>query len=291
MNEPYVTLTISAAERERGRFDPETVMRGREAILRDGMVAIEDAVDPEHIAKIRDRMFEDLPAILSRTDTPFNFTRSNVQQDPPPMAEYLFRDVLVNEFVVQLTSSVMGQGMKNAFYSGNTALAHGTQRQPVHADMGHLWPNTEHATPPYALIVNMPMVDMDARNGSIELWPGTHLDTSVAMQDGDIKVSPERIEAQRAIRPPVQPKMRAGSVIIRDMRMWHAGMPNHTDQPRPMIAMIHWVSWWPLHEKLTFPKGTEALFVHPDLETVADFVDTPIPYLGRHVSYDLQPTN
>ena len=33
--------------------------------------------------------------------------------------------------------------------------------------------------------------------------------------------------------------MRAGSVVVRDMRCWHRAMPNCTDQVRTMIAMVY----------------------------------------------------
>jgi hypothetical protein len=106
------------------------------------------------------------------------------------------------------------------------------------------------------------------------------------VQQGDIKVPEAKLDAQRNICPPFQPSARAGSVIIRDMRLWHAGMPNLTDTPRPMIAMIHWVSWWNAAQPMVFPKGTESFFEHPDLVSVVEFVDGPIDYLSRHKAYD-----
>jgi ectoine hydroxylase-related dioxygenase (phytanoyl-CoA dioxygenase family) len=218
---------------------------------------------------------------------PFNFNKGNLQQDPPPFPPYLFREVLVNEIVISLTRAVLGAGLKNSFYSGNTALPKSTGRQPVHADSGQLWPGLEHATPPYALVINVLPVDVSPENGSTEIWPGTHQDTTVSIQQGDIKVAPAVLEAQRKIRPGFQYSARAGSVVIRDMRLWHAGMPNHTPVPRPMIAMIHYVSWWSDVQPLVFPTGSEALFEHPDLVTLARFVDTPIDYLNRNEAYDL----
>ena len=77
-------------------------------------------------------------------------------------------------------------------------------------------------------------------------------------------------------------------VVIRDIRLWHAGMPNHSDAPRPMIAMIHYVAWWNEAEPIVFPKGTEDFFKHPDLTTNAVFVDGPIDYLHRHMAFDLK---
>jgi len=54
--------------------------------------------------------------------------------------------------------------------------------------------------------------------------------------------------------------MKRGGILIRDLRLWHAGMPNQTEQPRPMIAMIHYARWMQTDPPLKFPKGTEAFF-------------------------------
>ena len=33
--------------------------------------------------------------------------------------------------------------------------------------------------------------------------------------------------------------MPAGSILIRDVRMWHRGTPNHSDEIRPNLALIY----------------------------------------------------
>jgi hypothetical protein len=231
-------------------------------------------------------MLSDLDQILARPDAPFNFNTGNVQQDPPPFPPYLFRDVLLNPLVIAVTRAILGSGLKNIMYSGNTALPGGT-RQPVHPDVGQLWPQLAHPTPPYALVVNIPVVDMDAHNGSTELWPGTQLDTTVSVHDGSMRIAQDMLDRRRAVEPPLQPSVRCGSVVIRDIRMWHAGMPNHADQPRPMIAMMHVCSWW-ASDPITFPKGTEDFFAHADLTTHARFVESDIKYVLHNQSYDLQ---
>src|SRR5205085_4967698 len=176
----------------------------------------------------------DLPEILADDEPPFNQNPGNVQQDPPPFPPYLFRDVLFNEMVVAVTKGVLGPGLKNSFYSGNTALP-GDFTQAVHLDGAHLWPGMEVATPAFGLVVNVPVVDMAPENGSIQLWPGTHLDPTVAAAPvRNNRVPPELLEKRRAEVPPIQPSMRAGSVLIRDIRLWHNGMPNRTAAARPM---------------------------------------------------------
>jgi ectoine hydroxylase-related dioxygenase (phytanoyl-CoA dioxygenase family) len=38
-------------------------------------------------------------------------------------------------------------------------------------------------------------------------------------------------------RPPCQPVVPKGSLVIRDLRLWHAGVGNQTEIPRVMLAM------------------------------------------------------
>jgi len=282
-----VEIQVSSEELRNGALNSENQASAVRALREDGIVVLADIVDLDHIRILRERMVEDIALLKARKDAPFNWNPGNLQQDPPPFPPYLFRDVLVNDVVINVTKAILGKGLKNAFYSGNTALQ-SESRQPVHADMGQLWPDQEVAHPAYALVVNVPLVDMSSVNGSTEMWPGTHLDTTVVHQEGDIKVPADVLERRAAVVPPVQPTVRAGSIVIRDIRMWHAGMPNHTPEPRPMIAMIHWVSWFPTHP-LRFPKGTESLFEHPDLYTQATFTEDPIDHISAPGGFEYDP--
>ncbi len=283
-----IELQLSDYEQAAIKLKPEHLQQAVAAIRKDGFVVLHRAIDPNHIAVLRERMLADVDEILALDDVPYQFKNGHLQQDPPPFPPYLFRDVLANDLVVDVTQAVLGEGVKNAFYSGNTCLPNPHQ-QPLHVDSGQLWPDLRQATPAYNLVVNVPIVDTTPENGSTELWPGTHLDTTRAMSDGDIKLAPADEERQRAECQPLQPSIPAGSVLIRDLRLWHRGMPNHSEQARPMIAMIHWPRWWHIGKPLLFAKGTEALFADSALETVAEFVDGPIDYISRNRKYDYKP--
>jgi hypothetical protein len=280
-------INFSQQEIQTGKISVEHLQEAVHALQEDGFVILNELIDLSHMAILRDKMLADVAQILQRDDVPFNFNRGNIQQDPPPFPPYLFKDVLLNDIIIDITRAILGPGLKNAFYSGNTALPKSTGRQPVHADMGQLWPNLAAAHPPYALVVNVLPVDVSPLNGSTEIWPGTHTDTAIVVQEGDIKVPETRLEAQRKVAPPFQYTAKAGSVVIRDIRLWHAGMPNPSAMPRPMIAMIHYVSWWTDLQPVPFPKGTEAFFEHPHLSTFARFVDGPIDYLKHNQAFDL----
>ena len=151
----------------------------------------------------------------------------------------------------------------------------GVSRQPVHADDGHLWHDLETAHPPVQLVINIPTVDVSPENGSTEIWPGTHHDLTITAGK-DIKIPSDVLERRRSAVPPIQPTYGKGSVVIRDMRLWHAGMPNLTDRPRPMIAMVHVPHWFATEDTLRFPSGAEQFFDHPILKTCARFVEGDI---------------
>ncbi|MCC6444962.1 MAG: phytanoyl-CoA dioxygenase family protein [Armatimonadetes bacterium] len=280
------TIPITSQEIRKGAMRPDHLEEAVRAVREDGVVVLKDVVDAGHIAILREKMQEDVAALLAREDAPFNWNTGNIQQDPPPFPPYLFEDVLLNEMVIAVSKAVLGPGIKNFFYSGNTAVR-SEERQPVHADSGHLWKET--VTPIYNLVVNVPVVDMTPENGSTEIWPGTHREPAVSIHE-DIKIPEEAIRRQRERSAPFQPTVRAGSVVIRDIRLWHAGMPNRTGQPRPMIAMIHAASWFQDGSPLLFPKGAEGFFEHPELRTVARFVESPIDYIRAPHAYEYEQT-
>ena len=282
-----VAIEVTSEEIAGGRMAPEHLKRAVDAVRTEGFVVLKGVIDVAHLEVLRERMLEDIDALKRREDAPFNWHTGNLQQDAPPFPPYLFRDVLVNAMVVEVTRAVLGPGVKNAYYSGNTALP-SRERQPVHADTGHLWPELEVAHPAAALVVNVPVVGMNPENGSTEIWPGTHRDLTIAAGK-DIKVPQEVVERRRKVVPPIQPCMDAGDVLIRDIRLWHAGMPNLTDKPRPMIAMIHYPRWMETGTPLVFPKGTEEFFEGSELRTCARFVEGQIDYIRAPQAYEYQP--
>jgi hypothetical protein len=286
-----ITIDVGESDRAAGGLAPEKLQAAMEALRTDGLVVLADVVDLEHLDVLHERLISDLALLRARPDAPYNWTAGNIQQDPPPFEPYLFEDVLLNPQVIAVTSAILGPGLRNVMYSGNTSLPSDT-RQPVHADMGHLWPSDamEVAHPPAQLVVNVPTVDVSAENGATEIWLGTHRDLTVGV-GGDIEVPLDALEARREIVPPIQPTIRRGSVLIRDVRLWHAGMPNRTDRPRPMIAMVHASHWVEAGTPLEFPAASKSFFEHPVLTTAARFTEQPTDHIYRSQGFGIeQPT-
>ena len=92
---------------------------------------------------------------------------------------------------------------------------------------------------------------MTPENGSTELWLGTHSISSKDCQEGDHgerasgRIKTDMLEERRQVKPPCQPVVKKGSIVVRDLRLWHAGMPNFKkDEIRVMLAMIHFAGWY-----------------------------------------------
>ena len=112
------------------------------------------------------------------------------------------------------------------------------QRQPVHSDADFAHPNH-----PFALVVNVPLISMTPENGSTEVWLGTHNGSGIHAQQGahgeraSGRIRTDLLEERKKVRPPSQPIVPKGSIIVRDLRLWHAGMPNWSNDIRVMLAM------------------------------------------------------
>jgi ectoine hydroxylase-related dioxygenase (phytanoyl-CoA dioxygenase family) len=144
--------------------------------------------------------------------------------------------------VTQVTSTALGPYPHLRFISGNTALPPSADAppasQPTHNDA-----DFDHPRIPFALVINVPLISMEAHNGSTEVWLGTHANTTIADQEGahgeraSGRIKKDLLEARRGIRAPCQPDVKKGSIIIRDLRLWHGGKPNLSEEPRVMLAM------------------------------------------------------
>lgn len=122
-----------------------------------------------------------------------------------------------------------------------------------------------HPQCPYYIIANVPLCDFTTTNGATEFWLGSHAATTLEDQQPVTdttratwkpKTATDRIpwihdetkEARRVVRPPVQPAVARGDIMIRDLRTWHAGMPNLSDKHRIMLGLGYQVSPMPRND-------------------------------------------
>jgi hypothetical protein len=77
------------------------------------------------------------------------------------------------------------------------------------------------------IICNVAVVDTDLVNGAIDVLPGTQARFYKFWE----------YAFQRKYRDTTRLPLRAGDVLIRRSTLWHRGMPNKSDTPRPMMSL------------------------------------------------------
>ena len=282
-------ITPTAAERSAGRLAAAAVRRAVTALLQDGFVVLDEVVAHDHLDRLRERMTCDLEKIRALPVVPHNFVWGNIQQNPPPDAGLVFRDVVANPFVCQVTRAVLGRGAFNDCLSGNSNVP-GSGLQPVHVDDGQLWPHLSAAHPPARLVVNVPLSETSVENGAIELWPGTHRDTRVAIGNS-IRVPEEYLPARQAVCGPLLGAIRKGAVLIRDMRLWHRGTPNRSAETRFMIAMIHSMAWYRRNPRVELEQACAPVFAACAIENAIPLVANPKDHLTGNAPYEYDGPN
>ncbi len=179
--------------------------------------------------------------------------RGHLQLGLRRYAPYVQPDLVANPLIESVVARILGPGAWLGFYSGNVNLP-GSTHQPLHADRPYSWKTAEEARadgqswPPPATTVScsVALTEITLENGATEIYPGSQRETAAAeWQPGERPADhPELVEQWG---PPLRMEIPAGGICFRDPRMWHRGVPNPSDQPRPMMALtyhaarcLHW---------------------------------------------------
>lgn len=106
----------------------------------------------------------------------------------------------------------------------------GSLDQTAHLDMPLLFEAEQMSPelPSYSLTLVIPLVDMNATNGTTAFYPGSHRVIAEAPPD----------------MPPVAPEVPVGAALLFDARVWHGGTPNRSAAPRPVLYNTYQRSWF-----------------------------------------------
>ncbi|KEQ68392.1 hypothetical protein M436DRAFT_58482 [Aureobasidium namibiae CBS 147.97] len=263
-----VTVHITSQEIAARKLGWHNLEMATRALHRDGLVVLQDVIEHSKLDALNSTMIRDAYKLQALGDDgPFNYNKGNIQQDPPMTRAHCYPSIFLNPLATQVTTSVLGPKPRLTFVSGNSALPpmNGIepQSQPVHTDA-----DFDHPESPFAVVVNVPLIDMDVENGSTEVWLGTHNTTSLAAHEGkqgdraSDRIAKHLLEQRRQERAPCQPYVKKGSIVIRDLRLWHAGKPNFSNDVRVMLAMIHFAPWYRNAMTVEFSEDLTPLLDH-----------------------------
>lgn len=280
------TIKVTDAEREAARPSFDFVAEAASFLHKDGIVILDNVIDKAHIEHLNSILTPEALEIANNPNHHFNFGKHtrNMDQAPPPTRDLMYKDIWCNSFVAAVLAAILGPRPVVHYANGNTALqAKPDGRQPVHSDC-------EFDHPVYfnfACVININLVDTAPENGATEFWPGTHLISTpeshmvyLGSDDRILHIQPDLVEQRRRHSPPVRGCTKRGSVVIRDLRLWHAGMPNLSPKPRIMLAFVAQPAWFQGKSRVKLPLSVKGLIESwsDELQFAAEWVDGEVDH-------------
>ncbi len=202
----------------------------RFALRRDGFVIFDSVLDESLVERLR-------KALLERIDDYVAVVAGGRRQSryhlPLCLTEPFIDDmVITNPLVMPALVETLGDDLAISYFGSDTVAA-GSTYQDVHSDGSPLFPELPMNLSTYGVVVNFPLVDCHEDNGPLEIWPNaTHHLAGIDPQAGSAITSGTPVVAS------------AGSLIMRDLRLWHRGTPNRTTELRPMISVVYSRPWY-----------------------------------------------
>jgi ectoine hydroxylase-related dioxygenase (phytanoyl-CoA dioxygenase family) len=274
-------IWVSEQERKAARLSHDNLRRGLEEFHNNGLVILENVVEPRSADHMLQRMLHDFYIRRQSSHLRWNQGRNsgNISQPLPSLPEYLYEDIWANRLGIEVIENIIGPKPHLSLATSNIALPKSQGRQAVHSDY-----YCEHLDFPVFLEVNIYLHDVDSHNGATEFWLGTHNGYSKADHSspttGWIK---QKVFNRRAeISPPVRPAISKGSLMIRDLRCWHAGRENHTDHPRIILGFMYSPLWFGSQMRMSLPSSARSIlqsWTHIDCLKSVDFVEGDFDYL------------
>jgi hypothetical protein len=200
------------------------------ALRTDGYFLLEEVFDRDRIKGMRDDFAQLLDAHRAKSSDNRGKNRYNIQL--PVRPPFVAPDIQTNEIVFPLVKRLLGEDVAVSFMAADTPLE-GSDYQVAHSDGVALFPGLDAALPVFNIVMNIMLVDFTPENGPLEIFPhGTH-----HLVWSDAAAGSQLREAEQVLAP-------AGSLVVRDARMWHRGTPNRTSDMRPMMAVAYSRSWY-----------------------------------------------
>jgi ectoine hydroxylase-related dioxygenase (phytanoyl-CoA dioxygenase family) len=237
-----IEMKLKAEEIKNGKLDQDTVDNAVNQVRLNGYVLLESVLSDEFVEELRTAFMKGLEELMANSPeaTEVNkseFRKNRVRMDLPFEQPFNDPQVITNSFVLPIVEKLVGEDCI-CFYLSADAPLPGSDYQVVHSDQMAFFPESTITLPPSGIVLNIPLVDVTEDNGPMEAWPG-----GTQLMPENLN-NPLHIEAASALIKPVRMVMPKGSLLIRDLRMWHRGTPNNSDAVRPNLAVIYARKWW-----------------------------------------------
>ena len=223
------------------QLDPTEIERAASIFHRDGFVVITDALTAEQLAVAQsgaNRVIAEQMAAIPLDDANRGFARYSFgsQLHHPEWAQLV--DVPT---ILPILEQIWGSSDYICSGAGGDYSTPGAKIQSLHSDVGDVFNDplgqvTIRDVPAPYIVVNYLMVEFKVVNGGTRFVPGTHRSRQ---RIPPLDEEPDRMKRSHLCAP-------AGTAVIRDVRCWHGGTPNDSDEIRPMIGVGYFAPWFRL---------------------------------------------
>ncbi len=238
-------------------LDPTEIERAVTIFRRDGFVVVKDVVPGEQLAQLQEGVMDAVREIVgvdadrtgNRGSHRYSFGGSSKTRSMMHRPEWQM--LLELPFVEQIVSAIFeSPDYMLRSGSGDFCLPGAVEYQPLHTDMGD-WRSTDE-TPfsafkdtrgflttrdlpcPYVCLNFLPF-DQHVLNGPTRQIPGSQHSRAPIPS---LEEEPEWMRLSTVTPAP------AGSVQIRDVRAWHGGTPNLSDDVRAIPNLEFYAPWF-----------------------------------------------
>ena len=158
----------------------------------------------------------------------------SIKLEPPFNDQRLY----ANPILLPLVQSLLGTHCIISSF-GSVLSFPGAQHQSIHFDHPPLFESPEACgrTPPYALTVVIPLVDISQEAGSTAIWEGSHRRPTARQELQALSEAPQWPQASI-------PLPNRGDAYLMDYRVIHGGMANESNFARPILYLVYSRPWF-----------------------------------------------
>ena len=206
---------------------------------RDGFVAVATALTPGQLEFAREgarRVVDEQMAAIPLEDANRGYARYSFgsQIHHPEWAQLIELPT-----VLPVLDAIWGSEHYICSGAGGDYSTPGARIQHLHSDLSDLLDDplgqvNIYDMPVPFIVVNFLMVDFKEINGAIRFVPGTQ---RTRLRPPTLEDEPEHWKRSIVCAP-------AGTALVRDVRCWHGGTANDSDEMRVMTSVVYFAPWF-----------------------------------------------
>lgn len=226
------TLRLSDVEKKHNQVEVEHLDLATEFFREYGNVVIENIFPKSLIHTISKIVFERYNNYFEDRHYEDNLVLGDKRRMVTLELSGALNDVRIygNALVTHLMKRLLGDDYVMGGLNAVVSLP-GAKDQGLHKDYPPLFPNDDeqyHVTPPFAIAMLIPLIEMREEHGTTEFRKGSHL-------------VPEQMPHHMPTQTPIQ---QIGDCVIFDYRTAHEGLANRSNDVRPMLCVIFHRVWF-----------------------------------------------